>query len=68
MVWQDGFAPFFSGVRTFSLTPKSDGTTDFAMVEVFKCIMLPMIEGSLPDFKPNFEQSALDLKTEAEKQ
>jgi hypothetical protein len=29
MVWQDGFAPMFSGVRTFSLTPKSDGTTDF---------------------------------------
>jgi len=68
MVWQDGFAPMFSGVRTFSLTPKSDGTTDFSMVEVFKGIMLPMIKGSLPDFKPNFEQYALDLKTAAEKQ
>lgn len=68
MIWQDGFAPMFSGVRTFSLTPKSDGTTDFSMVEVFKGIMLPMIKGSLPDFKPNFEQYALDLKTAAEKQ
>jgi len=67
MVWQDGFAPMFSGVRTFSLTPKSDGTTDFSMVEVFKGAMLPMIKGSLPDFKPNFEQYALDLKTAAEK-
>jgi hypothetical protein len=38
------------------------------MVEVFKGVMLPMIKGSLPDFKPNFEQYALDLKTAAEKQ
>ncbi len=68
MVWQDGFAPMFSGVRTFSLTTKSDGTTDFSMVEVFKGIMLPMIKGSLPEFKPNFDQYALDLKTAAEKQ
>lgn len=67
MIWQDGFAPMFSGVRTFSLTPKSDRTTDFSMVEVFKGIMLPMIKGSLPDFKPNFEQYAMDLKTAAEK-
>jgi len=68
MVWKDGFAPMFSGVRTFSLTPKSDGTTDFSMIEVFKGIMLPLIKGSLPDFKPNFEQYALDLKAAAEKQ
>lgn len=68
MVWQDGFAPMFSGVRTFSLKPQSDGTTDFSMVEVFKGIMLPMIKGSLPDFTANFEQYALDLKTAAEKQ
>lgn len=67
MIWKDGFAPMFSGVRTFSLTPQSDGTTDFSMVEVFKGIMLPMIKGSLPEFKPNFEQYALDLKTAAEK-
>lgn len=67
MIWRDGFAPMFSGVRTFSLNPKPDGTTDFSMVEVFKGIMLPMIKGSLPDFKPNFEQYALDLKAEAEK-
>lgn len=68
MIWQDGFPPMFSGVRTFSLIPKSDGTTDFSMIEVFKGIMLPLIKGSLPDFKPNFEQYALDLKTAAEKQ
>ena len=56
----------FSGVRTFTLTPKQDGSTDFSMVEVFKGIMLSMIKDSLPDFKTNFEQYATDLKKTAE--
>lgn len=67
MVWSDGMAPLFKGVRTFTLTPREDGTTDFAMVEVFSGIMLPMIRGSLPDFGPPFEQYAADLKREAER-
>jgi hypothetical protein len=37
------------------------------MTEVFKGIMLPMIKGSLPDFKENFEQYAADLKNASEK-
>lgn len=67
MVWRDGAAPMFQGVRTYTLTPKSDGTTDFSMVEVFSGLMLLMIGGSLPDFRPSFEQYAADLKKEAEK-
>lgn len=67
MVWEDGMAPMFKGVRTYVLTPGSDGTTDFAMREVFSGLMIPMIGGSLPDFKPIFEQYAADLKREAEK-
>lgn len=66
LVWKDGLAPMFSGVRTFTLSPKQDGSTDFSMVEVFKGIMLPMIKSSLPDFKTNFEQYAADLKKVAE--
>ncbi len=66
LIWKDGFAPIFSGVRTFNLTTKDDGSTDFSMVEVFKGIMLPLIKGSLPDFKQNFEQFAADLKKQAE--
>ena len=66
MVWSDGFAPMFKGVRTFTLTPNSDGTTEFAMREVFSGLMLPMIAGSLPDFVPVFEQYASDLKKAAE--
>ena len=67
MVWRDGMAPMFSGMRTYSLTPKPDGSTDFAMAEVFSGIMLPMIAGSLPDFGPSFEAYVADLKREAER-
>ena len=67
MVWSDGAAPMFKGVRTFTLTPRSDGSTAFAMVEVLSGVMLPMIKGSLPDFGPPFERYAADLKLEAER-
>jgi hypothetical protein len=67
MVWSDGFAPMFKGVRTFTLSPNGDGTTTFAMVEVLSGVMLPMIKGSLPDFGPQFESYAADLKREAER-
>ena len=66
MVWSDGMAPMFKGVRTFTLTPKGDGTTEFSMREEFSGLMLPMIKGSLPDFAPVFEAYAADLKRAAE--
>ena len=66
MVWSDGNF-MFRGVRTYTLTPKADGSTDFTMAEVFSGAMLPMIAGSLPDFGPEFEKYAADLKREAEK-
>lgn len=68
MVWSDGFAPMFKGVRTFSLEQRTDGSTDFSMVEVFSGVMLPLIRRSLPDFAPVFEQYAKDLQHEAERQ
>lgn len=67
LIWKDGFAPMFTGVRTFELQARPDGSTDFTMTEFFKGIMLPMIKGSLPDFKENFEQYAADLKNASEK-
>jgi hypothetical protein len=66
MVWSDGMAPMFKGVRTFKLVPQPDGSTHFTMEEVFSGIMLPLIKGSLPDFAPSFEAYAADLKREAE--
>lgn len=67
MEWSDGMAPLFKGVRSFTLTAKPDGTTEFSMVEVFSGIMLPLIKRSLPDFGPSFETYAADLKREAER-
>ncbi|MFO0671109.1 MAG: hypothetical protein U0235_16025 [Polyangiaceae bacterium] len=67
MVWSDGMAPMFKGERTFTLTARGDGTTDFEMVEVFSGVMLPMIKGSPPDFGLLFDRYALDLKREAER-
>jgi hypothetical protein len=67
MIWQDGIAPMFIGVRRYSLTPKSDGSTDFLMSETFSGLMLPIIARSLPDFRPTFEQYAADLKAAAER-
>lgn len=68
MVWTDEKTnPMFKGVRTYTLNPKSDGSTDFTMSEVYSGLMLPMIAGSLPDFRPPFEQYVADLKSEAER-
>lgn len=68
MVWGDKKTnPMFKGVRAYTLTPKSDGSTDFTMSEIYTGLMLPMIAGSLPDFRPTFEQYASDLKREAER-
>jgi hypothetical protein len=66
MVWADGFAPMFKGERTFTLSPRGDGKTDFTMREVFSGLMLPMIKGSLPDFRPVFDQYAADLRRACE--
>ncbi len=62
MVWADGFAPMFRGVRTFTL----GGGTTFEMAEVFSGLMLPMIRRSLPDFTDAFAAYATDLKRTAE--
>ncbi len=67
MVWSDGMAPVFKGIRNFTLTENGDGTTRFSMQEILAGLMLPMIKGSLPDFGPVFEQYASDLKREAER-
>lgn len=67
MVWTSGTGPIFGGVRTFTLAPKADGSTDFTMVEVFSGLMLPMIAGSIPDQRSIFEQYASNLKSEAER-
>jgi hypothetical protein len=67
MVWKDGMAPFFRGVRTFRLASLPGGRTEFAMSEVLTGLMLPLAKKSLPDFGPSFETYAADLKRAAER-
>ncbi|HEY3742156.1 MAG TPA: SRPBCC domain-containing protein [Bryobacteraceae bacterium] len=67
MTWTGGFAPLFKGIRIFELTPRSDGSTDFAMRESFSGLMLPLMKRALPDFRPIFESYAKDLRNEAER-
>ena len=66
MVWRDGFAPLFQGVRTFTLEQRGADSTFFTMSEEFSGLMLPLIAGKLPDFAPIFERCAADLKRAAE--
>lgn len=66
MVWRDGFAPMFRGTRTFTLTPE-DGGTKFEMEEVFGGAMLPLIKGSLPDFRSIFDDYLADLRQHVER-
>jgi hypothetical protein len=67
MVWSDGIAPIFRGVRTFTLTPHDGRSTDFTMEEHFSGVMFALVKGMLPDFGPIFEAYANDLKREAER-
>lgn len=67
MTWSDGVAPLFRGVRTFSLRPRDDGSTDFTMEEQFSGVVLALVKRSLPDFGPIFERYASDLKRAAER-
>lgn len=66
MVWRDGAAPMFEGVREYQLLDLGGGRTRFEMTETFSGLMLPMIAPSLPDFAPIFETYAADLKRAAE--
>jgi hypothetical protein len=67
MVWSSGMPlGLFSGRRTFTLTPRGDGGTDFAMEEVFSGPMAPMITKAIPDMTESFAQFAAALKAAAE--
>ena len=67
MVWSDGFAPLFRGVRTFSLKPQGSGSTDFLIEERFSGVLFAIVRGMMPDFRPIFEAYASDLRREAER-
>lgn len=66
MTWTGGVAALFKGVRTFDLTPRADGSTDFTMEERFTGVMLPLVKRMLPDVGPIFARYASDLTRESE--
>ncbi len=67
MVWTGGMPlGLFRGQRTFTLKQNANGTTDFDMRETFSGLLSPLIERSIPDLQPAFDQFAADLKKQAE--
>lgn len=67
MTWSGGMPlGLFKGVRTFTLSPQSNGATNFHMREEYTGPMLPLIWKSMPDLGPSFDQFASGLKDKAE--
>jgi hypothetical protein len=68
MTWSGGMPlGLFKGVRTFTLAPGDDGTTQFTMREEYTGPLLPLIWRSMPDLGPSFRQFADGLKQRAER-
>ena len=69
MEWSGGMPlGLFRGVRTFTLTPGADATTDFKVREEYTGPLLGMMWRSMPDLGPSFATFAEGLKRHAESQ
>ena len=67
MVWTGGMPlGLFRGERTFTLNAVSNGLVEFRMIEVYRGLLSPLIEKSIPDLQPAFEEFAAALKKRAE--
>ena len=68
MVWTGGMPlGLFTGTRTFTLTPRGNGLTEFAMREEYRGLLAGLIGRSIPDLQPAFDEFAAALKREAER-
>lgn len=56
----------FRGVRSYELTPRSDGRTGFRMREEYTGPLVGLIWRTMPDLAPSFEQFAQGLKKRVE--
>ncbi len=61
LAWGDS-----QGTRVYTLTPQSNGSFNFEMVEKIGGLMFPLFAKFIPPFDESFEQFAADLKKEAE--
>ena len=67
MTWTGGMPlGLFKGVRTFTLTPKSEGITEFTTREKFSGLLFPLFSGTIPDLSQSFEDFASGLKKVSE--
>jgi hypothetical protein len=67
MIWTGGLPlGLFRGERTFTLTERGNGTVEFRMTEAFRGLLSPLIERSIPDLQPAFNEFATALKNVAE--
>lgn len=68
MVWEGGMPlGLFTGVRTFTLRPTTDGTTEFSMKEEYRGALAPLITRSIPDLTRALASSPTGLKTASER-
>ena len=56
----------FRGVRTYEVSPGSDGLVTFHMREEYTGPLLPLIWRSMPDLGPSFQRFATGLKQRVE--
>lgn len=67
MTWSGGMPlGLFRGVRTFTLTPQTDGSVEFTLREVYSGPLLPLFARSIPNLTRTFEDFAAGLKAFAE--
>jgi hypothetical protein len=67
MRWSGGVPlGLFKGERTFTLSPRDGGATDFKLREEYTGPLLSLIWRSMPDLGPSFEKFAQGLKQRAE--
>jgi len=67
MTWTSGMPlGLFRGRHSWTLTERSDGTTQFVSYETFTGILSPLIEKSIPDMTPSFNDFVSRLKCRAE--
>ncbi len=67
MVWSSGMPlGLFKGERSFTLEPLGNNQLKFTLREAFSGLLLPLIEGTIPDLNPTFAAFANALKVRAE--
>jgi len=67
MVWTGGMPlGLFKGQRVFTLHEQPGGTVEFKMNESFSGLLSPLIERSIPNLQPAFDEFAAALKRRAE--